>query len=97
MSKAVKPTWNADGSCAKHNNTGMRCAKSELVPGRTVLMAAIDGKPWPRVFETPEQAEAFVEATHADAVEHTQLLLERHGKAVADANAWRQTYAVWQG
>ena len=97
MSKAVKPTWNADGSCAKHSSTGMRCAKSELVPGRTVLMAVIQGQPWPRVFETPEQAEAFVNAMHTDAEAHTQLLLERHGRAAAEANAWRSTYAVWQG
>lgn len=97
MSKATNAQWQSNGMCAKHIHSNRRCAASELVPGRTVLMAAIDGKPWPRVFETPEQAEAFVKATHANAVEHTQLLLERHGKAVADANAWRQTYAVWQG
>lgn len=97
MSNASKPAWKANGECAKHVKTGMRCAKAELVPGRTVLMAVAQGQPWPRVFETPEQAEAFVEAMHADAVTHTQLLRERHGKAAADANAWRSTYAIWQG
>lgn len=97
MSKQTTTQWSPNGACTKHSNTGMRCAKSELVPGRTVLMAVIQGTPWPRVFETPEQAEAFVDAMHADAEAHTALLLERHGKAAAEANAWRSTYAIWHG
>jgi hypothetical protein len=89
-------TWNADGMCIKHIT---RCPKSELAAaqGRTVAMASIEGKPWPRTFETPEQAQAFVERSNAEAVEHYQLMLERHGKASADAGTWRQTYALWQG
>lgn len=94
MSNATKAQWNSNGMCTKHV---VPCPKGEHAPGRTVLMPTIEGKHWMRVFETPEQAEAFVEATHADAVKHTQLLLERHGKHAADANLWRMNYAVWQG